>query len=308
MKVALIGGTGLLGRRIASRLAADGDAVLVLSRHGHQTSRLGSAGTTIERWTPGDPAGLAAVLRRHGIEAIVNLAGTPVGPRPWTAKRRRDILESRLSATGTIVDALAGLPEASRPRVLVSASGTDTYTGQDEALATEESPVSPGFLADVCLTWEAAADRAAASGVRVVKLRIGFVLAAGAKALGLYALPFRLGLGGPIGHGRQWMSWIHIDDVAGIVALAIHDDRVVGIVNAVGPDPARQRDVAAAIGSALGRRSWLPVPAWLVRLMLRGQAVLPLGSRRIAPARALAFGYRFTWTDLGEAMADVLRR
>lgn len=132
------------------------------------------------------------------------------------------------------------------------------------------------------------------------------MLAPGGSALRLYALPFRMGLGGPIGDGRQWMSWIHVDDVARIALAALEDDSLEGIINAVAPTPARQAEIAAAIGAALGRRSWLRVPAALVRLVMGSQAILPLGSRRIVPARLLERGFAFRWPDLGPAMADVL--
>jgi uncharacterized protein (TIGR01777 family) len=301
VKVALVGGTGLLGRHIAAALRARDDEVLVLGRRGGPSSDgLGVA----RAWTPGDPAGLAAGLR--GCDAVVNLAGTPVGPRPWTTGRRRSILASRLVATRTIVDALALLPAADRPRVLVSASGTDAYTGSDAVPATETTDPTDGFLARVCLAWEAEAARATAHGVRVVILRIGFVLAPGGSALRLYALPFRIGLGGSIGDGRQWMSWIHVADVARIALAALDDDSLEGVVNAVAPTPARQTEIAAAIGAALGRRSWLRVPAALVRFVMRSQAILPLGSRRIVPARLLERGFAFRWPDLGAAMADAL--
>lgn len=305
MKVVLVGGSGLIGRRIAALLAGRGDRVTVLSRDPARAGERLPVGVSVESWSPHDPAELADRLRGAG--AVVNLAGVPIGPRPWTPGRRRAILESRITATRAIVSALGSLEADERPAVLLSASGTDTYTGQDAVPATESSPPSSGFLADVCLAWEAEAERASALGIRVAIIRIGFVLAPGAKALGLYTIPFRLHLGGPIGSGRQWMSWVHLDDVARLAVLALDDDRVAGPINAVGPNPARQADVAKAIGAALGRRSWLRVPAWAVRLALQGQATLPLDSRRVLPARALALGFRFTWTDLRAAMRDVLR-
>jgi len=305
MKTVLVGGSGLIGRRIAALLVERGDRVAILSRDPARTSRRLPAGVTVEAWSPNDPADLADRLR--DADAVVNLAGVPIGPRPWTPGRRRAILESRVIATRSIVAALGSLEAGSRPAVLLSASGTDTYTGQDDVPATESSPPSSGFLADVCRAWEAQAERASALGVRVAIMRIGFVLAPGAKALGLYTIPFRLHLGGPIGSGRQWMSWVHVDDVARLAVFALDDARVAGPINAVGPNPARQADIAAAIGAALDRRSWLRVPAWAVRLALQGQATLPLGSRRVLPARALELGFRFVWTDLRAAMDDVLR-
>jgi uncharacterized protein (TIGR01777 family) len=204
------------------------------------------------------------------------------------------------------VDAIQRLPESSRPRVLVSASGTDGYEGSDEVPATEETPFSDGFLAELCRAWEGEARRADELGLRVAIVRIGFVLARTAPALRVYALPFRLRLGGPLGSGRQWLSWIHIDDVVALLRLAIDDDRVTGPMNAVSPEPARQADLARAIARALSRRSWLPVPAPLLRLVMGEAAILPLGSRRIVPARALELGYAFRWTTLVPAMTDAV--
>ena len=304
MKVAILGGSGLLGRHIARGLLGRGDTVVILTRDPAGVRRRAIRGATLLPWSPDDPSRLAASI--SGLDAVINLAGVPVGPRPWTTARRTAILDSRLRSTRAVVEAMAELEPATRPRVLINASGTDVYTGQDRAVAPESSPASPGFLADVCLAWEAAANRAGESGVRVVILRIGFVLAPDAASLRLYALPFRLHLGGPIGNGRQWMRWIHIEDLVRLVLHALDDARVSGIVNAVSPAPARQADVADAIAAALGRRSWLRVPAWTVRLAMGAQSVLPLGSRRIAPARAVELGFRFDWIDLRAAMADVL--
>ncbi len=304
MKVAIVGGSGLLGRHLTVALLARGDEVVVLSRDPASARRRISTTARFIAWSPSDVPGLAATLR--GMDAVVNFAGVAVGPKPWTPGRRRSILDSRLDATRAVVAAVSALPPDLRPRTLLSASGTDVYTGQDAVAATETSPSSAGFLAEVCLAWEAAAEQARLGGVRVVIARIGFVLAPDAPSLGLYAMPFRLHLGGPLGDGRQWMSWIHIDDLVRLLILAIDDPRADGIVNVVGPRPARQAEVADAIGLALGRRSWLRVPAWTLRLVMRSQSILPLGSRRVAPVRALDLGFRFDWPDLRAAVADVL--
>lgn len=304
MMVTIVGGSGFIGRHLAAGLRARGDEVLILSREPRSARERLPRDLVVGRWAPSDPAALASVLR--GADAVVNLAGVRVGPQPWTPGRQEAILESRLAATRAIVRAFALLDDRERPAVLVNASGTDTYTGRDASPADESTSPTNGFLGRVCLAWEAEAERARETGVRVALLRIGFVLAADAASLGLYALPFRLGLGGPLGDGRQWMSWIHIDDLVRLVLLAIDDRRVDGVVNAVSPEPARQADVAAAIGAALGRRAWMRVPAWLIRAAMGAQSVLPLGSRRIVPARALGFGFQFRWSNLDAAMADAL--
>ena len=304
MNVAIVGGSGLLGRHLSAALLERGDPVRILSRDPARVRHRLDPGLEVERWSTNDPAGLATILGE--VDAVINLAGVPVGPRPWTAGRRRSILRSRREATGTIVAAIGSLPPERRPVVLVNASGTDSYTGLDASPATEASPSSDGFLARVCLAWEAEAGRARELGLRVAILRIGFVLARDATVLRLYALPFRLGLGGPLGNGQQWMSWIHIDDLVGLFLLVLDDSHVDGIVNAVAPEPARQADVAAAIGAALGRRSWLPVPATLIRLAMGESSILALGSRRVVPARALELGYVHRWPVLRTAVAAVL--
>lgn len=304
MRVVLLGGGGLLGRHLARRLVTRGNEVLVLGRNPDRIRRRVPVGARVGGWSPDDVSGLAASV--SGADAVVNLAGAPIGPWPWTRRRRRSIVESRLGSTRALVAALAALPAERRPRTLVNASGTDRYTGQDATEATEASPSAEGFLAELCLAWEAEAVRAGGLGVRVVLLRTGFVLARDAAVLRLYALPFRIGLGGRLGNGGQWMSWIHVEDWVGIACLAIDDERVAGPLNAVAPNPARQADVAAAIGAALGRRSWLAAPAALIRLALGEASILALGSRRVAPTVATALGYRFRQPDLLAALRDVL--
>jgi uncharacterized protein len=303
MKVVVLGGSGQIGQRLVAALEGRGDDVAVLSRDPARARRRGARGR-LERWSARDVAGLARQL--DGVDGVVNLAGVPVGPWPWTGGRRRLIRSSRIQPTEAIVRAIERLPAERRPPVLVNASGTDRYEGRDEVPATEETPSAGGFLADLCRDWEAAADAASALGTRVAILRIGFVLAPGGKALRLYVLPFRLRLGGPLGSGRQWMSWIHVDDVVRLLMRALDDSSAVGPINAVSPAPAREAELAEAIGAALGRRSWLRVPAFLIRLAMRDAAILALGSRRIVPQRARAIGYAFAWTDLRAAIADVL--
>jgi uncharacterized protein (TIGR01777 family) len=258
----------------------------------------------LTRWTGADPDELAEVI--DGVDAVVNVTGVPVGPRPWTPGRRRAIRESRLGPTRTIIEAIRRLPAERRPTALVNVSGSDGYQGLDATPATEADDRAFGFLADLCHDWEAAARAAEDLGVRVAIVRNGFVIGPDAKALELLVLPFRLHVGGRLGTGRQWMSWVHVDDVVGIMTMAIDTPTASGPFNAVSPEPVHEAQVAAAIGRALGRRSWLPVPALPIRLVLRDVSVLILGSVRAIPTRASALGYRFRWTDLDAAMRDVL--
>jgi uncharacterized protein len=304
-KVAIAGGSGFIGQHLAASLVARGDDVVVLSRDPEQALRRGVSHGRLVRWAPTDPESTAALLA--DVEAVVNVTGVPVGPLPWWLPgRRRAIRDSRLGPTGTIIQAIRRLPAQRRPSVLVNVSGSDGYQGLDAAPATEVDDRATGLLADLAHAWEAAAREAEALGVRVAIVRNGFVLGSDAKALHLLALPFRLHLGGRLGSGRQWMSWVHVDDVVGIMTLAIDNPLATGPINAVSPEPVHEDDMAAAIAAALGRRSWLPVPAFPIRQALGGVSVLVLGSIRAVPARALELGYRFRWTDLNAAVANVL--
>lgn len=305
-RIVIVGGAGHIGRRLAAMLVDRGDDVVVLSRDPDRARGRGPIAGRVVRWSLDDSTGLVRCL--DGVDAVIGLTGVPVGPWPWTAGRRRAIRASRLGPTRAIVDAIRALPPERRPRVLVSASGTDGYEGRDQIPATEASVSIDGFLGRLCADWEAAASEADGLDVRVAITRIGFVLAADNMTMRLFALPFRIGLGGPLASGRQWMSWVHVDDVVGLVTLAIDDARAHGPLNAVSPAPVRETGVAAAIGLALGRRSWLHVPAALIRLVMRDASILALGSRRIVPSRALELGYQFRWTDLRAAIADVLGR
>jgi uncharacterized protein len=304
MKVAIAGGSGFIGQHLAASLVERGDDVAVLSRDPARARRHGRTSGRLVGWTGTD----AEEASRHldGFDAVVNVTGVPVGPRPWTAGRRRAIRQSRLGPTATLVEAMRRLPNERRPDVLVNVSGSDSYQGIDETPATEGDARAGGFLGDLCREWEATAQAAEAFGVRVAIVRNGFVIGPDATALQLLVLPFRLHLGGPLGTGRQWMSWVHVDDVVGIMRTAIDDQRATGPYNAVSPEPAREAEVAAAIGAALGRQSWLRVPALPIRLMLGEVSVLVLGSVRAVPARTLELGYGFRWTDLRSAMTDVL--
>jgi uncharacterized protein (TIGR01777 family) len=303
--IVIAGGSGFIGRHLAASLVARGDDVIVLSRDPERAERRGRTHGRVTEWTGEDPEALARVL--DGIDAVVNVTGVPVGPRPWTPGRRRAIRESRLGPTRTIVEAIRQLPAERRPTVLVNVSGSDGYQCLDARPATEADDRAPGFLADLCHEWEAAAHAAEELGVRVAIVRNGFVIGPDAKALELLVLPFRVHVGGRLGSGRQWMSWVHVDDVVGIMTMVIDTDEARGPFNAVSPEPVHEADVAAAIGRALGRQSWLPVPALPIRLVLRDVSVLILGSVRAIPSRAAALGYRFRWTDLDAAMRDVLR-
>ena len=305
MKVLIAGGSGFIGRHLSARLLSDGHEVVVLTRR-QQTGP--SSGVRFATWD-GRTSDGAWVGELDGADAIVNLAGASIGGRRWTARRKAELLNSRLVPTTAIVQALERRPADRRPSVLVNASGIDYYPDRrDDGAITEDGPVGTAFLARLCQQWEAAAVKAEALGVRVVRIRTAMAFGRGAPAFFLVTLPFRLFVGGPLGDGGQWFTWIHIDDLVGLYQLAIENARLSGPINAVAPDVRRQRELAREMGRVLHRPSVMPAPAPLLRLALGEQADLLLHGRRAIPAKAQAAGYTFAFGGLHEALEDVLAR
>jgi hypothetical protein len=303
MKIVIAGGSGFLGRALSERLVADGHQVLVLTRGGPPSKPWEGARSTAT-WSPNGAAGdWASAI--DGAHAVVNLAGASIGDARWTAARKAAILDSRIGATRSLVAAIRWLRNP--PSVLVSASAQGYYGDRaDEELGEDAAP-GLDFLADVCVRWEATA-REASETCRVVTLRTGIVLAADGGALPRMLLPFKVGAGGPLGSGRQFMSWIHLHDWLGVTLLAITDPHVHGPVNLGSPAPVRNREFAAALGRALHRPSLVPTPGLALRLAL-GEMAQPLllASTRMVPAAALAHGYRFLHPDVAHALESILR-
>jgi uncharacterized protein (TIGR01777 family) len=300
MKVLISGGSGLIGQAICEALVSAGHGPVVLTRDLRRASRLATRVRAVA-WNPPEVGPWEAELADAG--AVINLAGESIGRWPWTAGRKTALLESRRQATRALVQAIERLPAASRPTVLLSASGTDLYEGRDAEPAEETTPPADTFLSRLCLAWEAEALPAEALGLRVVLMRTSPVMAPGASVLRVLALPFRLFVGGRLGSGRHWMSWVDITDAVGLYLWALESDAIHGPLNVAAPDPRRQSEFARVLGAALHRPSWFPTPAWVVRLMLRDQATLALGSRRIWPAKALASGYVFRRPRLEDSLS-----
>jgi uncharacterized protein (TIGR01777 family) len=297
VKVAVIGATGLIGRALSKTLIARGDGVVALSRGG----AAGIAGAEDVAWDPaGGPLPSDAL---DGVDAVVNLAGVPIAGKRWTNSRKEAIRESRTRTTKLVVDALA---RDGAPRVLVSGSAVGYYgTGEEEV--DETSPPGEDFLAQVALAWEREAARAHEFGVRVVMLRTGIVLARDGGALPELARPVKLYAGGPIGGGRQWMPWIHLDDEVGIILFALDHDEVSGALNGTAPDVVRQRDFVSTLARALGRPSSLPTPAIALRLAMGEMSILALEGQRAVPRATLAAGYEFTFPEVDLALFDVYK-
>jgi uncharacterized protein (TIGR01777 family) len=293
MRVAVVGATGLIGRRLVGALAGRGDEVVALVRGDGEVP-----GARVVPWDPavGDvPAGAL-----DGCDAVVNLAGSTIGRR-WNEDVKRDILKSRIEPTDRLVAALG----AGGPRVLVNASAVGYYGNREERVDESSLPGS-GFLAEVCRRWEAAARAAEAAGVRVVVLRSGIVLDATGGALASMLPPFKLGLGGAVGGGRQWLPWIHKDDQVGLILRALDDAAISGPVNCVAPGIVRQADFAKVLGHAVHRPAVAPTPAFAIRMMLGEGAQIILEGQHVVPRRALDAGYEFRFPELAAALDDAL--
>jgi hypothetical protein len=289
MRVLLTGGTGFIGDAVARALRGAGHDVTIVSR------QPGFVPAKAIAWD-----GVGAAMAET--DAIVNLAGESIAAGRWTAARKRAIVDSRVDATRVLVRAIA--ESSHRPSVLVNASAVGVYGPRGDDALDESTAPGDDFLASVCRRWEAAAWEAKAHDVRVAALRFGVVLGRDGGALQRMLIPFRLCLGGPIGGGRQWMSWIHRDDVVGLVLAALERDAYAGPVNATAPTPVRNRDFTKALGAAVHRPAVLPTPGFALRIALGEMADMLLTGQRVVPAAATAAGYAFKHPDLAGAIAS----
>ena len=305
MRVIIAGGTGYVGRHLSAAVLSEGHAVTVLTRG--VSREAANARPEFLHWEPAS-ADRGWVAALDGADAVVNLAGANIGKGRWTRRRRERLRRSRLDATAALAAAIRDLPRDRRPRTLVSASGIDVYGDRDDEQVDETAEAGTGFLAGLCVDWEAEARRAEDSGVRTVLMRTGIVLSGDSPTLRLMALPFRIGVGGPLGSGRQWLAWIHVEDVVGLYRRALDDSGICGPVNAVAPGAVRQRDFAALIGRVLHRPARARVPSPILRIALGMQADLLVHGRHALPSVASARGYRFVYPDIEQALREALRR
>jgi uncharacterized protein (TIGR01777 family) len=302
MNILLAGCTGFIGGRLVKELALEGHDIVSLSRRGDASKLFAAPTVRYERWDGTDPGAIVPLVA--AADAVINLAGESVAKGRWTGARKKVLADSRIGPTSAIVAAIAAA--GTKPGTLVNASAVGYYGNVDEGDVTEEHPAGEDFLASLCVQWEEAARMASASGVRVVTLRTGFVIGGKGSALGLMALPFRFFVGGPIGSGRQWLPWVHVADVTGAARYALANEHLRGPVNVSAPEPARIREFCSALGSALARPSWAPVPGFVLRIVLGELAGMVLGGQRAVPAALLAAGYRFKHPGLREALRDAL--
>ncbi|MGA2520569.1 MAG: TIGR01777 family oxidoreductase [Acidimicrobiales bacterium] len=298
MRVVVTGSGGLIGGALVTAVRTRGDEAVPLLRR----PVAGGAWWDPAAGTVGDDA--LDALRRA--DAVVHLAGAGLGDKRWSPARRREIVSSRLAATTVLCRTLAGLER--RPSVLVSASAVGYYGDRDDEELTEASAPGTGFLADLCRGWEDATTPASEAGIRVVRLRSGVVLSAQGGALARQLPLFRLGVGGRLGNGRQWLSWITIDDEVGVILHALDHASLVGPVNATAPGPVTNRAFTAALGKAVHRPAVLAVPGVALRLALGSELAseMILAGQRVLPERVLGDGYRFAHPSLDVALDAVL--
>jgi uncharacterized protein (TIGR01777 family) len=306
MRVFITGGTGLVGRRLVRALGARGDEVVVLSRRADHARDLFGPGVFV---VEGDPMKAGAWMDAVAdCDAVVHLAGENVFGRRWNASFKELLYDSRVLGTRHVAEALVRKPlrAGGRPAVLVNASAIGYYGPHGDEELVEDSPAGDDFLAHVCIDWEKEAVAVEKAGVRCVRVRIGVVLDREGGALAKLLTPFKLFAGGPVAGGRQWMSWIHHEDLVGLILLAVDRDEARGPLNGTAPNPVTNREFSKALGRALHRPSFFPTPGILLRLAVGGAAEVVATGQRVLPRRALALGYSFHYPTVDAALQQIL--
>ncbi len=297
MRALVTGASGFIGKHLLQRLSEP----VVVSRSAHRVA--GPEGIRVQQWDPMSGPLPAECLR--DVDAIFHLAGEPVASGRWTAKKKARIRDSRRVGTANLVRGLAAAEV--RPRVLVCASAVGYYGDRRDEILDESSAPGNDFLAEVCRLWESAAAEANRFGVRVVSVRTGVVLGRDGGALAKMLLPFRLGLGGRLGGGRQWMPWVHINDLVGLLLHAATHDAVEGPMNGTAPHPVTNREFTRLLAATLRRPALFPMPGAALKLAVGEFAEVLLASQRVVPQVALRTGYAFQYPDLKPALEEILR-
>lgn len=299
MHILLTGGTGLIGRQLCQHWSSQGHRLTVWSRTPEKVAKICGA----------QVRGIARLedLGEESVDAVINLAGAPIADRLWTARRKALLWSSRITLTETLLAWFESREQ--KPQVLISGSAVGWYGDGGERELTESSPpVIDDFASQLSIAWEETALRAEALGIRVILLRTGLVLSAEGGFLSRLLLPFKLGLGGPIGSGRQWMPWVHIKDQIALIDFLLHRNDASGPYNACAPKPVRNREFAKTLGAVLHRPAFMPMPALALRVGLGELSLLLLGGQKAMPARLLEAGFTFQFTDLRAALDDLASR
>lgn len=303
MKIVVAGGTGFIGRQLCQSLAQHGHHITVLSRSPEQAHPSLITAVTLVGWDGATRGPWERSL--EGADALINLSGEPIAEGRWTAARKQALRESRIGTTRLLVQTLSYL--STKPHTLINASAIGYYGPRDSTPVTEETPPGSDFLADLCVNWEQEAMQAQSLGLRVVLLRIGLVLGEDGGALPQMTIPFRFFMGGPISPGTQWVSWIHRQDLIGLVHWALAHPTISGPVNGVAPSAVTMREFCRTLGRVLRRPSWLPVPELALRLVLGKLSTLLTTGQRVEPAIALRGGFVFQYPSLEPALKGILK-
>ena len=304
MKIAITGATGFVGSRLVEQLNTQGHQILVLTRNSSKAQKVfpRSAFPKLEivEYTPTESGSWQQAI--SGCDGVVNLAGEPISER-WTPEHKQAILESRQLGTRKLVEAIAKAEV--KPQVLVSGSAIGYYGTSETTDFDENSASGNDFLAQVCQQWEAEAEKVKESGVRLVILRIGIVLGNGG-ALGKMINPFKMFAGGPIGSGRQWFSWIHRDDLVNLIIEATQRQDMAGAYNATAPNAVRMKDFCQTLGEVMNRPSWLPVPDFVLELLLGDGAIVVLEGQQVLPKKTQSIGFKYQYPNLKPALQDIV--
>jgi uncharacterized protein (TIGR01777 family) len=305
MKVAITGATGFVGSLLVQQLHAQGHKIVVLTRKTAFAKKVFPSeafpNVEIVAYTPNASASWQSIIA--SCDGVVNLAGEPIGEGRWTPERKQEILNSRKLGTQKIVEAIANANP--KPTVLINASAIGYYGTSETATFDETSLSGNDFLAQVCQAWEAEARKVKDAGVRLVILRFGIVLGNGG-ALGKMIPPFKLFAGGPIGSGRQWFSWIHVDDLVSLILEALTKPEIEGVYNATAPNPVRMSDLSQALGQVMNRPSWLPVPGFAIEALLGDGAMVVLEGQQVLPKRTVETGFEYKHPNLQSALRQIL--
>lgn len=295
MRLVIAGGTGFIGSALCARLSEHGHSLTLLTRS--PSPAVGRPSVKSLTWNPGSPGAWEAAL--NGSDGVINLAGEPIAKR-WTKRQKEKIASSRIESTRALVEAVGKAEE--KPKFLINASAIGYYGPHGDETLSEEAGAGSDFLSRVCVAWEREAAKAEGYGLRVIRLRTGIVLGKGGGALAKMTLPFKLFLGGPLGDGKQRMSWIHLEDEIGLILFLLEHPDATGAINATAPNPATMSEFCKSLGDVLNRPSWAPVPAFALRLLLGEMADMLLTGQRVLPVQAQKLGYTFKYPTLLEAL------
>ena len=306
MRIIIAGGTGFIGRHLCHELLQRQHDLTVLTRNPNRGGKLLPAPIHLQEWDYSSGGSLDKILL--GADAVINLAGAPIADGRWTPSRKNILRASRIDTTRMIVNAVSNLPMTVRPNVLINASGIGYYGLESLHAVDELAKPGNGFLADLCVAWEEEALKATDYGVRTVCLRTSMVLGKDGGALKKMLLPFYLFMGGPIGDGKQPVSWIHVQDHVRLIATILEHDFYKGPVNASSPHPVTMKEFCAELGKALGRPSWLPVPAFVLKIGLGELSTLMTHGQAVTPALAQKLGFTFTYPHLQSALSAIVNK